>query len=96
MIQIKDIDKSNVFDVCELTTNSNGVGTVMEEYLCCNAVSIAESKYFLEMNPKAIYNDESLIVFLCINRPKIIKPKLSSTVLCWIISFNTKGWAMRL
>lgn len=33
MIRIKDIDADNIFDVCELTTNQNGIGTIMEEYL---------------------------------------------------------------
>ena len=35
----------------------------MEAYLCCNAVSIAESKYYPEMHPKAIYNNNMLIGF---------------------------------
>lgn len=68
MVQIKEIDADNVFDVCELTTNQNGIGTIMEEYLCCNAISIAESKYFPEMHPNAIYNDEELIGFFMYKR----------------------------
>lgn len=63
MISVKEVDSQNVFDVCELTTNSNGIGTIMEEYLCCNAISIAESKYYPEMHPKALYNNKTLIGF---------------------------------
>jgi hypothetical protein len=60
VIRIKPVDADNVFDVCDLTTNPDGVGTVMEEFLCCNAVSIAESKYYPEMHPNAIYSDSNL------------------------------------
>lgn len=63
-IQIKEIDAQNVFDICELTTNQNGIGTTMEEYLCCNATSIAESKYYPEMCPRAIYRDEVPVGFV--------------------------------
>lgn len=44
--------------------DQNGIGTIMEEYLCCNAISIAESKYYPEMHPKAIYWKDTLIGFL--------------------------------
>lgn len=64
MIETRPIDASNVFDVCELTTNPDGIGTTMEKYLCCNAISIAESKYFSEMKPWAIYHDGELIGFV--------------------------------
>lgn len=64
MIHIEEIDAQNVFDVCELTTNPDGIGTTMEEYLCCNATSIAESKYYPEMCPRAIYRNETLIGFV--------------------------------
>lgn len=63
MIQIKPVNAENVFDVCDLTTNENGIGTVMEKYLCCNAVSLAEAKYFPEMHPKALYDEDVLIGF---------------------------------
>ncbi|NFS29981.1 GNAT family N-acetyltransferase [Clostridium botulinum] len=68
MISIKEIDAQNVFDVCELTTNQNGVGTTMEKYLCCNATSIAESKYYPKMCPKGIYLDNTLIGFFMYER----------------------------
>lgn len=68
MIRIKAVDAQNVFDVCELTTNMDGIGTVLEEYLCCNAVSIAESKYYPEMHPNAIYNNNTLIGFFMYRR----------------------------
>lgn len=64
MIHIEEINAQNVIDVCELTTNPNGIGTTMEEYLCCNATSIAESKYDSEMYPKAIYRDKTPIGFV--------------------------------
>jgi diamine N-acetyltransferase len=63
MIRIEEISAQNIFDVCELTTNQDGIGTTMEEYLCCNAISIAESKYYSEMHPKAIYWNDALIGF---------------------------------
>ncbi|HIW73771.1 MAG TPA: GNAT family N-acetyltransferase [Firmicutes bacterium] len=56
MIHIREVNAQNVFDICELTTNRDGAGTTMEEFLCCNAVSVAESKYYPEMHPNAIYN----------------------------------------
>lgn len=51
MIRIKGVDAQNMWDVCQLTTNPNGIGTTMEAYICCNALSIAESKYDPEMHP---------------------------------------------
>ena len=68
MIRIKAIDAENVFDVCELTTNQNGVGTTMEEFLCCNAISISEAKYYPEMHHNAIYNNDELIGFFMYKR----------------------------
>ena len=68
MIRIKAIDAENVFDVCELTTNQNGIGTIMENFLCCNAISIAEAKYYPEMHPNAIYNNNDLIGFFMYKR----------------------------
>lgn len=79
MIEIKPVDAGNVFDVCDLTTNKDGVGTVMEEYLCCNAVSIAESKYYPEMHPNAIYNNHVLIGFYMYKRTQNEK---DTAVLC--------------
>lgn len=63
MISIRDIDPENVFDVMDLTSNKDGIGTTLEEHIASNSVSIAESKYFLHMIPKAIYNSETLIGF---------------------------------
>ena len=68
MIRIKAVDEQNIFDVCKLTTNQNGTGTSMEEYLCCNAISIAEAKYYPEMHPNAIYNNNVLIGFFMYQR----------------------------
>lgn len=69
IISIKEVDAQNVFDVCELTTNQDGVGAIIEGSLYCNAVSIAASKYYPEMHPNAIYKDKTLIV-LCIGALK--------------------------
>lgn len=63
MIHIKEIDKDNLFDVGELTSNANGIATVLEDYICCNALSIAESHYYPEFKPKALYCDQTLIGF---------------------------------
>lgn len=68
MIRIRAVDAHNIFDVCDLTTNKDGIGTTMEEYLCCNAISIAESKYYSELYPNAIYNDKVLIGFFMYKR----------------------------
>ncbi|MBD2815593.1 GNAT family N-acetyltransferase [Xenorhabdus sp. Flor] len=63
MIEIREIDRDNLFDICELTSNKDGIGTVMEEYICCNAISIAEAKFFPEFKPKALYHNGILIGF---------------------------------
>ncbi|MDN0086118.1 GNAT family N-acetyltransferase [Yersinia nurmii] len=63
MIDIRDVEAENFFDVCELTSNSNGIGTLLEEFVCCNAISLAESKFFPECEPKALYFNETLIGF---------------------------------
>lgn len=73
MISIKDVTAQNVFDICELTTNKNGIGTIMEEYLCCNGTSIAESKYYPEMNPKAIYDEDVPIGFVMYKKQSRIR-----------------------
>ena len=68
MIRIKAIDAQNLLDVCELTTNQDGIGTTMEGHFCCNAISIAEAKYHPEMHPNAIYNNNVLIGFFMYQR----------------------------
>ncbi|MEX9609286.1 GNAT family N-acetyltransferase [Providencia manganoxydans] len=57
------MDKDSLFDVCELTSNANGIATVLEDYICCNAISIAESHYYPEFKPKALYCEQALIGF---------------------------------
>lgn len=91
MIVIKEIDGNNVFDVCELTTNHDGIGTVMEQYLCCNATSVAQSKYDLQMHPKAIYDDDTLIGFVMYQR--ITNQDPIATICRFMIdhSFQGKG-----
>lgn len=68
MIRIKAVDAQNILDVCRLTTNQNGMGTIMEEHLYCNAISIAEAKYNPEMHPNAIYNNNVIIGFFMYQR----------------------------
>ncbi|MBK0062105.1 MULTISPECIES: GNAT family N-acetyltransferase [unclassified Acinetobacter] len=63
MIKICEVDKDNCFDICELTSNKDGIGTIFEDFICCNAISLAESKYYPECKPKALYNHETLIGF---------------------------------
>ena len=68
MIRIKAVDAQNILDVCELTTNQSGIGTTTEGHSCCNAISIAEAKYYPEMHPNAIYNNNVLIGFFMYQR----------------------------
>ncbi|AXY56372.1 GNAT family N-acetyltransferase [Acinetobacter chinensis] len=63
MIEIREIDKDNCFDVCELTGNKDGIGTIFEDFLCCNAISLTESKFYPECKPKALYSNDTLIGF---------------------------------
>ncbi len=68
MIRIKAVDAQNILDVCQLTTNQNGIGTIVEEYGCSNALSIAQAKYYSDMHPNAIYNNHVLIGFFMYQR----------------------------
>lgn len=68
MIRIKAVDAQNILDVCELTTNQDSIGSAMEGRSCCNAISIAETKYHSEMYPNAIYNNNVLIGFFMYKR----------------------------
>ncbi len=91
MIRIKAVDEENIFEVCELTTNQDGVGTIMEEYLCSNAVSIAESKYDPNLYPNAIYNDKTLIGFFMYIRTE---DKADTATICRFMidhRFQNKG-----
>lgn len=62
-IIIREINQDNCFDVCELTSNKDGTRTLDEEFICSNAMSLAEAKYFSFMRPMAIYNEDILIGF---------------------------------
>ena len=68
MIQIKAVDAQNILDVCGLSTDRNGVGTITKGCSCCNAISIAEAKYDSEMHPYAIYHNKVLIGFFMYRR----------------------------
>ncbi len=63
VISIREINKENYMEVCELTSNKDGKLTLYEEFICSNAVSLAESKYSSNMHPMSLYNDEVLIGF---------------------------------
>lgn len=63
MIKIKEITKDNYFLACELTTNKTGEPTLYEEFICSNAMSLAEAKYDLEMQPRTIHWNDTLIGF---------------------------------
>ena len=68
MIRIKAVDAQNILDVCNLTRIQDSIGTTREAHFCCNAVSIAETKYNSEMYPNAIYNNTVLIGFFMYQR----------------------------
>ena len=68
MIRIKSVDAQNILDVCELTTNQDSIGITIGGHACCNAISIAETKYNSEMYPNAIYNNNVLIGFFTYKR----------------------------
>lgn len=68
MIRIKAVDAQNILDVCNLTTIQDSIGTTRKAHFCCNAVSIAETKYNSEMYPNAIYNNTVLIGFFMYQR----------------------------
>lgn len=68
MIRIKTVDAQNILDVCGLTTNQDCIGAAAAGHPCCNAISIAETKYNPEMHPNAIYNNNVLIGFFMYKR----------------------------
>ena len=68
MIRIKAVDAQNILDVCELATSQDCIGAAMEGHICCNAVSIAETKYNPELHPNAIYSNNALIGFFMYER----------------------------
>ena len=68
MIRIKAVDSQNILDVCELATNRDCIGMSKDGHFCCNAISIAETKYDAEMHPNAIYHNNTLIGFFMYKR----------------------------
>lgn len=68
MIKIKAVDEQNILDVCGLKTNQDSIHAAIEGHSYCNAVSIAEAKYYSEMYPNAIYNNNILIGFFIYQR----------------------------
>lgn len=68
MIRVKAVDAQNILDVCKLKTSQDSIGMTMKGYSCCNAISIAETKYHSEMYPNAIYNNDVLIGFFLYKR----------------------------
>lgn len=63
MIQIKDINKENFWEVAELTENVNGIVTVLEPCMGSAASSITEVKDNPEYIPRALYWNDGLIGF---------------------------------
>lgn len=63
-LALKEITVENYYDVGLLTTNHDGRATAEEEYICGNAMSMAESKFCPELRPQAIYAGEELIGFV--------------------------------
>ncbi|MEK6513471.1 GNAT family N-acetyltransferase [Myroides odoratimimus] len=63
-ITLREVTADNYYEVGLLTTNKDGKPTFDEEYICGNAVSIAESKFYPNLEPQAIYSDEELIGFI--------------------------------
>lgn len=68
MIRIKAVDAQNILEVCGLTASQDSIGTAGKGRPCCNAVSIAETKYHPEMHPNAIYSNNILIGFFMYRR----------------------------
>lgn len=88
-IILKEITADNFYDVCLLTTNENGVPTFDEEFICCNAVSLAESKYYPLLQPQAIYSNENLIGFI-LSGP-YFKDNDNFWVLRYMIDYQQQG-----
>ena len=93
MIKIKAVDDENVVDVCELKTNQDDICAAREIHSYCNAISIAEAKYDLEMHPNAIYNNNVLIGFFMYKRTENQAEK--ATICRFMIGdrFQQKGLA---
>lgn len=68
MIRIKAVDGENIMDVCRLKTNQDDDIAAIKKYSLRNAISVAETKYHLEMHPNAIYNNNMLIGFFVYKR----------------------------
>lgn len=79
MVVIHNITQENLFDVCELTSNPDGIGTVFEKYICCNATSIAEASYFPNFYPKSLYFEDNLIGFFMY---KITSSNIKEAMVC--------------
>ena len=54
----------------------------MEEFLCCNAISISEAKYYPEMHHNAIYNNDELIGFFMYKRTE---SQPDTAILCYFM-----------
>lgn len=80
-IELAAITTDNYYEVGLLTTNKNGIATCEEEYICGNAMSIAESKFYPELIPQAIYIDQELIGFI------LSGPYAKDNTNYWILRF---------
>ncbi|ERJ59878.1 GNAT family N-acetyltransferase [Sphingobacterium paucimobilis] len=63
-ITLRPVTADNYYDVSLLTTNVDGIPTLDEEFICCNALSLAESKYFPDLQPQALYDGEVPVGFI--------------------------------
>ena len=59
MVNLKDINKENFWEVIELKVNDE-----QKKYVLENSISIAQAKVQPECIPMAIYNDKTLVGFL--------------------------------
>lgn len=88
-LELKDITADNYYEVGLLTTNKDGVPTCEEEYICGNAMSIAESKFYPALIPQAIYAEKELIGFI-MSGP-YIKDNNNYWILRFMIDYKYQG-----
>lgn len=67
MIRIKAVDSQNISAVCALTCGGDAV-PAPDGRLCCNAISIAQSRFDPELHPNAIYSGSVPVGFFMYKR----------------------------
>jgi diamine N-acetyltransferase len=58
-VELREISRDNFEDCCELE-----IAEDQKEFVASNIFSLAESKFFPEFVPLAIYNDDTMVGFL--------------------------------